>query len=157
MFNEEFYDAIHFKIFITAHRLTNLYARLSDSWVSPGISSRQYSILLAMKLNGPKATAATICKFLNQKPNSLSGLLERMEKYGLITRTQRGHDLTDRRASNLSITSKGDALFQNVEIQNNSFLDNFLGKLADAEKLALYTMMDKLVNQMAAELGETVT
>lgn len=53
-----------------------------------GISMMQSAVMWVVKVVEPPATPAKIAKWLLRKPNSISGLLDRMEQQGFITRVK---------------------------------------------------------------------
>jgi len=53
-----------------------------------GISTIQAAVLFIIKAIGEQATPAEISRWLLQEPHSVSGLLSRMEKEGLLKKTK---------------------------------------------------------------------
>src|SRR4030042_5989847 len=69
-----------------------------------GISSIQAAVLFTIQAIGAEATPAEISRRLVREPHSVSGLLNRMEKQGLITRVK---DLPKRNMVRVVMTNKG--------------------------------------------------
>ncbi|MDD5191225.1 MAG: MarR family transcriptional regulator, partial [Dehalococcoidales bacterium] len=74
-----------------------------------GISSIQAAVLFTIQDIGPEATPAEISRRLVREPHSISGLLSRMEKQGVIKRAK---DLPKRNMVRISLTAKGRELYQ---------------------------------------------
>ena len=74
-----------------------------------GISSIQAGVLFTIQAIGNEATPAEISRRLIREPHSISGLLSRMEKRGLVKKTK---DLTRKNLVRVSLTKKGGNIFQ---------------------------------------------
>jgi len=74
-----------------------------------GISSIQAAVLFTVKAIGPEATPAEISRRLVREPHSVSGLLSRMEKQGLVKRVK---DLPKRNMVRVVVTDKGEAAYE---------------------------------------------
>ena len=80
--------------------------RCEDERFGPyGITSEQYGVLVTLKYIGKSARPADIARWLGRAPNSISMLIDRMVKAGLVRRTR---DRKDRRAVNVTMTSKAE-------------------------------------------------
>ena len=74
-----------------------------------GISMMQAAVLFIVKsIEGP-ATPAEISRWLFREPHTVSGLLERMEKQGLVRRVK---DLERKNMIRVEITEKGEEAYQ---------------------------------------------
>ena len=96
----------------TALRLWGLLTRVGDAlqrcfdlvFSKYGISNEQTRLLAIIKCQGPMRPV-DIASFVERAPNSMSMLVDRMVKAGLVRRTR---DRKDRRAVFVSLTNKGD-------------------------------------------------
>ena len=75
------------------------------------ISPRQVAVLATIKAIGDKATPAEISRRLVRESHSVGGILDRMEKQGLIRRDK---DLERRNLVRVSITEKGQQVYSQV-------------------------------------------
>ena len=95
-----------------------------------GISMMQSAVLWVVKVVAPPATPAKISKWLLRKPNSISGLLDRMERQGLITRvkdkratqtivelTELGEDIRKRSESSMKVIHNITSILPEEEIE----------------------------------------
>ncbi|MEN7531108.1 MarR family transcriptional regulator [Cupriavidus sp. 2SB] len=71
------------------------------------------AICLMMLAEGEATTVTDLARALNTDAGSVTRLLSRMEKRGLIARTRRDDD---RRVVDLSITAEGDALVEKLPV-----------------------------------------
>ena len=69
-----------------------------------GISATQAAVLFVVQAIGNVATPAEIARWLLRRPHSVSGILNRMEKVGLVTKTR---DLDKKNLVRITLTDKG--------------------------------------------------
>ena len=104
-----------------------------------GISSIQAAVLFTIQDIGPKATPAEISRRLVREPHSISGLLKRMERQGLIKRIK---DLPKRNMVRISLTAKGKELYQ-YSTRRQSMHD-IMAVIADDERGLLWDYLLRL-------------
>ena len=107
-----------------------------------GITYPQYLVLLVLweKDHQP---VCDIGKRLFLETNTLTPLLQRMEKAGLVTRT-RGKE--DSRQRIVSLTEKGDALRNQAAVIHESMRREVALKLSEEKKMV--PMLDKLIEEL---------
>jgi DNA-binding MarR family transcriptional regulator len=71
-----------------------------------GVTPQQHQLMLGVAgyTGLGSATVSELAEFLQERPHSVVGLIERAAKHGLVRRTQ---DKTDRRVVNVSLTASG--------------------------------------------------
>lgn len=75
-----------------------------------GLSNPQCLVLKAIDENGP-SSLASMSRHLNVSPANMTGLVDRLEKKGLVRRTSK---LGDRRVTIVELTDEGKPLSQSV-------------------------------------------
>jgi DNA-binding MarR family transcriptional regulator len=73
------------------------------------ITTEQYDVLVSVKYLGDRVNMVEIASWLRRSPNSISMIVDRMVKAGLV---RRARDRTDRRLVYVSITSKGEHILE---------------------------------------------
>ena len=73
-----------------------------------GLTTEQYAVLVTISYLGEPARVTDIARWLERSTNSISMIVDRMVKAGLITRRR---DTRDRRVVYVSSTSKAESLF----------------------------------------------
>ncbi len=106
------------------------------------LSSIQAALLFTVQDIGPAATPAEISRRLVREPHSISGLLSRMEKQGLIKRAK---DLPKRNMVRISLTDKGKTLFEYTT--RRVTMHEVLSVIDDGERKALRDILQKLRNK----------
>ena len=74
-----------------------------------GLTVEQFSVLSVISYYGGSARIADISEWLERSPNSISMIVDRMVKAGLVSRKR---DRVDRRVVYVSATSKGETAFK---------------------------------------------
>ena len=89
------------------HRVRDVLMRCEDERFGPhGITSEQYGVLVTLKYMGGSGRSVDIARWLGRAPNSISMLIDRMIKAGLVKRTR---DRKDGGAVNVTLTSKAES------------------------------------------------
>ena len=125
------------RLFHLVHRLHQALFRAGDRMLAGelGITTSQSAVL--MFLDGrSRATMSELASAIGLKITSVSGLVDRMEKKGLVARRRSN---TDRRSFHIELTDDGRALTARTKPlvrHNNSRLLAMMGEKADAEHFA---------------------
>jgi DNA-binding MarR family transcriptional regulator len=75
------------------------------------------------------------------RPPSVTGIVDRLEKFGLVVRTGVP---TDMRAKHVALTTKGRELVERVLEQHTQRIDALMGCLTTAEQTELFRILSKL-------------
>jgi DNA-binding MarR family transcriptional regulator len=101
---------------------------------------------------GVPPTPSEISRWLSRRPNTISALLQRMEKQGLVrlkrTAQGRGPILVER-------TAKGKKIYSSVE-KDSSAIDTVLGCLSPNQRNQLRGYLEKLDQQIQGVLTKKV-
>lgn len=104
-----------------------------------GISSIQAAVLFTIQAIGPESTPAEISRRLVREPHSVSGLLSRMEKQGLIKRVR---DLPKRNMVRVVMTAKGQRAYE--QSTQRRAMHDIMGVLSEAERKELWSYLETL-------------
>jgi MarR family transcriptional regulator, organic hydroperoxide resistance regulator len=97
-----------------------------------GITFEELAVLIHINKLGDKATPVELSRLLLRKHHSITGLLLRMEKKGLIIRNK---DLKKKNMIRVSMTEKGESLYQNTKKENS--LNRMVDLLSIEQKQAM--------------------
>jgi DNA-binding MarR family transcriptional regulator len=103
------------------------------------ISLIQAMVLYALKISPEPLTPSRLAKMLCREPHSMSALIDRMEKQGLI---QKKHDLSPKNLVRVVVTAKGEQAFQRQRSANA--VTNITSSLTRQERETLGSCADKL-------------
>jgi DNA-binding MarR family transcriptional regulator len=103
-----------------------------------GVTLRQSGVLTIVTLNG-RTTAAEIARWIMQEPSSVTGLLNRMEKQGLIKRIVNPHKVGP---VGIVLTDKGRRIYQKT--QNRETVHEMMSVLSASERKNMESYLKKI-------------
>jgi DNA-binding MarR family transcriptional regulator len=115
-----------------------------------GIGARQASVLFVVNALGARATPAEISRWLFREPHSVSSILDRMEKQGLL---RRHRDLGKKTPVKVVLTEKGKETHRNCTKRES--MHYIMGALTEEERQQLIKCLTKLRDATSKYLGET--
>ncbi|MCX5999636.1 MAG: winged helix DNA-binding protein [Chloroflexi bacterium] len=138
-----------FALWMLLSQVSDIIAKARDSEVSPfGISAVQSAVMYAIKGMSGTATPSELSRWLLREPTSVSQLLIRMEKQGLIERVKKGKD---RGTVTVGLTAKGEEAFQHQHEQRR-VVHEIVSALSDEERVTIARLLEKLRSQGLKEL-----
>lgn len=111
------------------------------------ISTEQYDALVTVKYLGDRVNIIEIAGWLRRSPNSISMLVDRMVKAGLVRRIR---DRSDRRLVYVSITSKGEHILELANPGCWEVIKAILSPLSYEERRAFLSLFD-VINRQALQ------
>ena len=102
-------DDMYFRAWVLARQASYATSRAADIELNKlGTSLAEIQILYVLKHYRGPMTPSTLSHLLVRRPNSVSGILIRMERRGLLRRLR---DQQDQRVVIVEITNKGESVF----------------------------------------------
>ena len=92
-----------------------------------GLTMERYLVLLAIKNHDQPARIVDIARWGERRTNSVSTMVDRMVKAGLLKRVR---DKTDRRTVHVSITSKGEDALKPANLAAVNFYQQIMSPLS---------------------------
>jgi len=114
-----------------------------------GISTAEASVLFVVQAIGDRATPAEITRWLLREPHTVTELLNRMERGGLVTKTK---DLERKNLVRVSITEKGRQAYQ--QSTKRKSIRKLMSVLSREERQQLGSYLERLRNKALGELTE---
>ncbi len=112
-----------------------------------GISFIQTGVLFVIQAIGEKATPVEISRWLFRESHSVSGLLNRMEKEGLVRKTK---DLARKNLVRVTITERGRQAYDKSTRRKS--IHKIMASLSEEERHHLRSCLEKLRNKAFREL-----
>lgn len=112
------------------------------------ITPEQAGILFCVQVIGEEATPAKISKFTIREPQSVSGMLTRMERKGLIRKVK---DLGRKNMVRITITDKGRRAYQQSTYRKS--IHNIMSHLAVEKRAQLRPLLETLLDKVVEEMG----
>ena len=115
------------------------------------LSPRQSAVLFIIRAIGDKVTPAKISRWLLREPHSVSEIINRMEKQGLVKKVR---DLDRKNLVRIELTEKGSEVYNQV-IKRDS-IHTIMSALSDEERRqfssTLKTIRDRALKESGKEL-----
>ncbi len=150
---KKFNDLVH-ATFLTMHSTFGLLLKLEERtyFNEAIISFPQFLIMMTVESVTPPVSQTMIARSIHRGLNSVSMIIDRMEKQGLVIRTRSEED---RRESHITLTRKGKLTLAKA-IKIGGSLRETLGKTFKVEELEeANRLMEKLKKEIEQELGST--
>jgi len=112
-----------------------------------GLTYQQYVIMGAIKHMKTPATPSGIATWIDRNPNTVTLILDRMEKNGLV---QRKIYAKDRRKLRLTLTRKGEELHNSATMPSRGLTKKVLSVLT-AEELSLFAVLLRKIQDSTFE------
>ena len=144
-----------YRLWVIFNQTHHLIAKCSENALSKaGSTDQQYLMLWIMQfmaeVNGGLITITDLAPILYHNVNTVSSMIDRMEKKGLVEKIR---DLADRRSIRLKITPKGEEVFSNASKPSRELIKRLFSVFSDEELATLISLMKKLKTKISEELG----
>jgi DNA-binding MarR family transcriptional regulator len=113
-----------------------------------GLTPEQVSLLFVVQALGEKATPAELSRSLLRQPHTVSALVERMEKRGLVKKLK---DLDRKNLVRVAITDKGRKAFE--QSSKRGPIHRIMGELNQREKKIMRKYLETIFAKARKELG----
>jgi len=142
------------RVWLLLHRVRDILALCEDSiFAEYGITTEQFSVLAAVKSRGGSLRPTDLASILERSINSMSMLVDRMVKAGLVRRTR---DRIDRRVVRVTLTSKGANAIERAIPEGWDFIQKILSPLSYKDKQALASMLETVKCELLGHLNPQV-
>ena len=120
------------KLWYMSHRTRALLKMCEDKiYGECNLTMEQYAVLAAIKHIDGTARPTDVARWLGRSTNSVSMIVDRMVKVGLVRRVR---DRRDRRVVNVSITSKGENALKPATLAGWEFIQKITLPLVNEDK-----------------------
>ncbi len=137
-----------YKLFVLLRQTTDAIFRGREKELKEyGITPEQAAALIGIQALGDEATAAEISRWLYREANSITILLRRMEKLGLIKKSR---DLNRKNVIRISLTPRGLEAYRYATKLDS--VRNIILALPKKKRQQLWSSLEILRNQALANL-----
>jgi DNA-binding MarR family transcriptional regulator len=138
-------------VWILLRQTNNLVLRCEDRVFSEhDITTERHAVLMAMKhIDGP-VRPTDVARWLDLSVNSVSMIIDRMVKAGLVKRVR---DRKDRRTVFLTTTSKAEKAYVLASVAGWELIQEILSPLSDKDKRILIKLLETLRDKTYDYLG----
>jgi DNA-binding MarR family transcriptional regulator len=138
-------------VYLTYARFKN---GLDERLNRQGLTTEQYTVLVTVKYRDVPVRITDIAQWTERSTNSVSMLVDRMVKAGLLRRVR---DRSDRRVVNVSITSKGEDALKPANIAAMEFFRQVMSPLSHEDAhtfVGLFTMINRKMLELLNPGGD---
>jgi len=114
------------------------------------ITTERHAVLMAMKHIDDPVRPTDVARWLDLSVNSVSMIIDRMVKAGLVKRVR---DRKDRRTVFLSMTSKAEKAYALASVAGWELIREILSPLSDEDKRTLIKVLETLRDKTYGYLG----
>jgi DNA-binding MarR family transcriptional regulator len=134
------------------YRTTNAVVREMDQRLGHehGVTFIQAVTLVAVD-SFERAQPHLVAEYLSQQSQTVTGVLDRLERAGLLLRKR---DLDDRRAVRLELTDAGSRLARAVRESLAAHIGELLKSVGDHDRQSLAGLLDRLERSVVATAGQ---
>jgi len=104
-----------------------------------GISTRQAAVMFVLEAIEGKVTPTEVSRWLLREPHTISSILTRMEKEGLVSKTK---DLGKKREINVNLTEKGKQAYS--QSLSRESIRGIMSCLSEEERQQLGSLLERL-------------
>lgn len=139
----------HYNLWVLLHHVTDIISNAREAELMQyGIPGMQAEVLFAIKAIGNPATPAQISRLMFRRPHSVSGILNRMDKAGLVKRSR---DLEKKNLVRVALTEKGERAYR--QALGGRAVQRIISSLSESERQKLKSLLETLRNKGLKELG----
>jgi DNA-binding MarR family transcriptional regulator len=130
------------RLWFLMHRDVGLFRRCEDQvYGEKGLTMEQFTVLAAIKYIGHPASPSDIAEWIGRTPNTISMIVDRMVKAGLVRRTR---DRIDRRMVRVITTEKADDAFGRAIPAGWEFIHKIMLPLSQADRQTLARLLETI-------------
>ena len=138
-----------------SERVMQLMSRLAfymvaheSNYLSRGFITVPQLLALCRLAELKGCTMHELARAIGMKASTATGLVDRMEKHGLVRRLGSS---TDRRVVLVSITSKGRRVMAQLDAEKRKFTMKMFAQISGNERMAYLGIMEKIAAMLSAE------
>jgi DNA-binding MarR family transcriptional regulator len=129
-------------VWLLCHQCHNLVSRCEEVMsYSKEITPQQHGVLMVIKCANDPVKPTDVARWLDRRTHSISLIIERMQKSGLVKCIR---DLPDRRSVRLVMTKKGEKNFSQATDRGWKLICEILSDFSEDELKTLARLMGKV-------------
>ena len=138
-----------YNLWVLLHQVSDIIFNAREEELRQyNLPATQAEVLFVIKAIGDKVTPAQISRMIFRRPHSVSGILDRMAKAGLVKKTK---DLHRRNLVRVTVTAKGQQAYK--QALKRKSVQKIMSSLSEGERQKLKSFLETLRNKGLKELG----
>jgi DNA-binding MarR family transcriptional regulator len=148
------HEVLVLKSWSLLHRVRDVLQRCEEEkYGQYGLTPEQYGVLVTIKYVGQSARITDIARWSARSPNSVSMIVDRMVKIGLVKRVRDKHD---RRVVFVSVAPKGEKALGPATTEGLGLIQTVMKSLMDDDLAALIKLLEAVRSQAVGCLNQEV-
>ena len=138
-----------YNLWVLLHQVSDIIFNARESELQQdGLPATQAEVLFVVKAIGDKVTPAQISRIMFRRPHSVSGIINRMVKAGLVKKTK---NLEKKNLIRVTMTEKGQQAYK--QALKRKSVQKIMSALSEAERQKLKSLLETLRSKGLKELG----
>jgi len=138
-----------YNLWVLLHQVSDIIFNAREAELQEyNLPATQAEVLFVIKAIDDKTTPAQISRMIFRRPHSVSGIIDRMAKAGLVKRAK---DLDRKNLVRVTITEKGQQAYK--QALKRKSVQKIMSSLSEAERQKLKSLLETLRNKGLKELG----
>ena len=134
------------------HQTMNSLSRCEEkNFIRLGLTTQQHAILMAIKYSGTPPSLTQIADWVDRHANSITLIVDRMEKSGLVKRVR---NKEDRRSFGIVMTPKGEKYLESGVRAGIPLIQEILDCISQEELQTLQGFLEKIRNKAIEQCYE---
>jgi DNA-binding MarR family transcriptional regulator len=147
-------DSLALRVWFVTHRTRDALSKCEDRvFAKYGLTAEQYSVLATMKSLKDPVRITDVARWLERSTNSVSRIIDRMVKAGLVKRVR---DRNDRRAVRLAITPKAEGALKPATLAALDFINEVTSPLSREDKRTFVNLHEMVKSKAFQHLSPDV-
>ena len=143
--------SLDLRVVRTVYQTYTRYQTCLDGLLAPhGLNTERYFVLLAIKNHGDTARIVDIARWAARSSNTITMMVDRMVKDGLLRRQR---DRKDRRVVNVSITIKADNLLISANAKSVEFTREIMSQLSADDARTIVSLFTRINYRLLQRLN----
>jgi DNA-binding MarR family transcriptional regulator len=145
------FEILNLRLWRLVYQTYTLLKKCEDQiFEEHGLTTEQYGVLVAMEYLGSPIRITDIARWLERSTNSVSMIIDRMVKAGLVTRKR---DRGDRRVVYVTSTSKGETALKPATLASLKCIHKILSPLSREDRGTLLSLLGTLKYEIVKYLN----
>ena len=138
-----------YNLWVLLHQVSDIIFNAREAELQKyGLPATQAEVLFVIKAIGDEVTPAQISRMIYRRPHSVSGIIDRMEKAGLVKKTK---DLHKKNLIRVTMTAKGQQAYK--QALGRKSVQKIMASLSESERQKFKSLLETLRNKGLKELG----
>jgi len=138
-----------YNLWVLLHQVSDIIFNAREAELQQyNLPATQAEVLFVIKAIGDKVTPAQISRMIFRRPHSVSGIIDRMVKAGLVKKTK---DLHRKNLIKVTMTKKGQQAYE--QALKRKSVQKIMASLSETERQKLKSLLETLRNKGLKELG----